>query len=61
MPLVNKMGIYDNISAVAASSAAGGSTGRKFCTSNSSEILLNGISKSKFTRLNSIVAFKNQQ
>lgn len=60
-PLVNKMVIYNRISAVATASAAGGSPDRKLCTSNSSEVFLNGISKPKFTRLNFIVAFQNQQ
>lgn len=60
-PLVGEMVIYKSISAAATASAAGGSTGRKLRTSNSSEILLNAINKSKSTGLNFIVAFQNQQ
>lgn len=59
--LVKKMGVYNSISAVAAAGAAGGGTEPKFWTSDSSEILLNRISKPKFTRLNFTVAFQNQQ
>lgn len=60
-PLVGEMVIYESISAVAAASAAGGSAGRKLRTSNSSEILLSAVNKSKSTGLNFIVGFQNQQ